>query len=251
MRITAATNPPKVPKHLRRALQKNPNDIHALLQVAVALDSLKPSDRDQKRKLLRRILSLEPASQEARQMLFELDRAVIGGNPARLSAAVILTTPSAAALSEPPLTLRYSIVYQFLVYFSMALAAFAGLSLTYNPEIFALIGGFFLSLLVPLWYVSAVIEIDDTGLHISHLFGIVQTAIPWSEVRECRPHAFGIKLITRHREVVDVSSQVYGYAFILDILRQMRPDLFTISEVESTGATAQTRRASTSIIFHL
>jgi hypothetical protein len=247
MRITAATNPPKVPKHLQRALQKNPNDIDALLQVAVALDSLKPSDRDHKRKLLRRILSLEPANQEARQMLFDLDRAAIGGNPARLSAAVILTTPSSTELSEPPLTLRYSIVHQCLVYFSMTLAAFAGLSLAYNPEIFALIGGFFLSLLVPLWYVSAVIEIDDTGLHVSRLYGLVRSEIRWSDVKECKSHVFGVKLITRHREVVDVSAQVYGYVFILDILHQMRPDLFENAKFTKSGDPPHNRPALTSI----
>lgn len=251
MRITAATNQYKVPKHIQRALQKDPNDIRSLLQLAATLDSLIPSDRDHKRKLLRRILSLDPANHEARQMLLELDRAAIGGNPARLSAAVILTAPSSAELSEPPLTLRYSIVHQFLVYFSMALTAFAGLNLTDNPEVFALIGGFFLSLLVPLWYVSGVVEIENAGLHISHLFGIIHTEIPWSEVRGCRPQAFGIKLITRHWDVVDVSSQVYGYAFILDILRQMRPDLFAIAEVTGTGDAAQTRQASTSLVVHL
>ena len=250
MSITAPTNQHKVPKHIQRALQKNPNDIHALLQVAVTLDSLGPFDRDHKRKLLRRILSLDPANHEARQMLFELDRATIGGNPARLSAAVILNTPSPAELSETPLTLRYCIVHQFLVYFSMALTAFAGLSLVRDAEILALLGGFFLSLLVPLWYVSGVVEIESAGFHISHLFGIIHTEIPWREVRECRPHAFGVKLITRHREVVDVSSQVYGYAFILDILRQMRPDLFEITEVTGTGDAAQTRQASTSLVVH-
>jgi hypothetical protein len=250
MRITAATNQHKVPKHIQRALQKDPNDIRSLLQLAATLGSLKPSDRDHKRTLLRRILSLDPANHEARQMLLELDRAAIGGNPARLSAAVILTTPSSAELSEPPLTLRYSIVHQFLVYFSMALTAFAGLNLTDNPEVFALIGGFFLSLLVPLWYVSGVVEIENAGLHISHLFGIIHTEIPWSEVRECRPHAFGIKLINRHWDVVDVSSQVYGYTFILDILRQMRPDLFETAEVTGTGDTAQTHQPSTSLGVH-
>ncbi len=62
MRITVATNPHKVLKRIQRALQKDPNDIQALLQLAVTLDSLKPFDRDHKRKLLRRILYLEPAN---------------------------------------------------------------------------------------------------------------------------------------------------------------------------------------------
>ena len=157
MRTTVPTNQHKIAKCTQRALQKDPNDIHALLQLAVTLDIRKQSDRDQKRKLLRQILYLQPSNEEARQMLFELDRAAIGGNPARLSAAVILTTPSLAELSEPPLTLRYFIVHQFLVYLSMMLTALLGLSLVRDAEILALVGGFFLSLLVPLWYVSVVI----------------------------------------------------------------------------------------------
>jgi hypothetical protein len=247
MRITAVTNQHKVPKRIQRALQKNPNDIDALLQVVVTLDSLTPSDRDHKRKLLRRILSLDPSNELARQMLFELDRVTIGGNPARLSAAVILTTPSSAELSEPPLTLRYSIVHQFLVYFSMALTAFAGLSFNRDPEVFALIGGFFLSLLVPLWYVSGVVEIDDTGLHVSRLYGLIRSEIRWNDVKECKSHTFGVKLITRHREVVDISSQVYGYAFVLDILHQMRPDLFDNTKIAMAGGLPHDSSAPTPI----
>jgi hypothetical protein len=132
----------------------------------------------------------------------------------------------------------------------MALTAFAGLNLTDNPEVFALIGGFFLSLLVPIWYVSGVVEIDDTGLHVSRLYGLIRSEIRWNDVKECKSHTFGVKLITRHWDVVDVSSQVYGYTFILDILRQMRPDLFETAEVTGTGDAAQTHQPSTSLGVH-
>jgi hypothetical protein len=247
MSITAPRNQHKAAKHIQRTLKKDPNDIPSLLQLAALLDSRKKPELDQKRKLLHRVLSLEPANAQARRMLFEMDRATIGGNPSRLSAAVILTTQTPTEPSEPALTLRYSIVHQLLLYFSMALTAFLGLSLVHDPETFALLSGFFLSLLVPLWYVSVVIEIDSAGLRVSHLFGIIRMEIPWSEVRECKPHPLGqgVKLITRHRDVVDVSAQVYGYAFILDILSQMRPDLFDVTEPARRVDVSQYAPAST------
>lgn len=230
MSITAALDQHKAVKHLQRALKKDPNDIESLLQLAAILDPVKKPDLDQRRGLLYRVLHLEPANREARRMLFEMDRLAIGGDSSRFSAAIILTSPSPVDFPEPPLILRYSLIHQFLVYFSMALTAIAGLSLTRDPEVLALMVGFLVSLLVPLWFVSVVIEIDSAGLNVCRLFGLVRTEIPWSEVAECKPNAFGqgVKLLT-HREVVDVSAQVYGYAFILDILRQRRPDLFPIT----------------------
>lgn len=237
MSITVPTKQRKAVKRIQRALTKNPNDVRSLLQLAVILDPRKKPDLDQKRKLLHRVLHLEPTNRDARQMLFELDRDAIGVDISRLSLAVILPHPSSADFSEPPLILRYSIVYQFLVYISMALTALAGLNLVRDPEVLALVVGFLVSLLVPLWYVSVVIEIDNAGLKISRLFGIVRAEIPWGAVKECKRNALGqgIKLITRHRDVVDISAQVYGYAFVLDILCQMRPDLFELPEVTRTG----------------
>ncbi|HEX6034991.1 MAG TPA: hypothetical protein VFY83_11170 [Anaerolineales bacterium] len=231
MNFTASTNRSRAAKRIQRALKKDPNDIPSLMQLAAMLDPAKQPDLDRKRNLLHRVLQLEPANREARQMLFEIDRAALGGDSSRLSAAVILPSPSSADFAEPPLILRYSVVHQFLVYFSMALTAILGLSLAHDPEVFALVVGFLVSLLVPLWFVSTVIEIHNTGLNVYRLFGLVCTEIPWSEVTECKSNALGqgVKLLTRRREVVDVSAQIYGYAFILDILRQRRPDLFPLT----------------------
>ena len=121
-------------------------------------------------------------------------------------------------------------MHQFLVYFSIALTGIASLSLAHDPEVLALVVGLLVSLLVPLWFVSTVIEINHAGLNVYRLFALVRTEISWSEVTEYKSNALGqgVKLFTRRREVVDVSAQIYGYAFILDILRQRRPDLFPL-----------------------
>jgi hypothetical protein len=73
-----------------------------------------------------------------------------------------------------------------------------------------------------------VIEIDDSGLRVSRLFGMVHSAISWNEIRECKQTALrqGIQIMTGQGKSVKVSAQIQGYPFILDILQQMRPDLF-------------------------
>ena len=216
--MTAPTHHHKATKRIQQALRKDPNDIGALLQLAAMLDPRKKPALDQKRRLLHRILHLEPKNREARRMLFEMDRAAIGGKTSRLSLAVILTGPSSSTLPEAPLVLRYSIVRQLIVYLLIACMFLAGLGLV----------GIFL--IIPLWFVSAAIEISDSGLTVSRLFGMVRSQILWREIRQVRSTTIGkgIKVINRKGKMVEISAQVHGYPFLLDILRQRRPDVFPI-----------------------
>lgn len=219
MSITAPTNQHTAAKRIQRALKKDPNDIGSLLQWAAILGTGKKPDLLQKRKVLRHILSLEPTHPKACQMLFEMDRAAIGGNASRLSLAVLLTDPSSNALPEAPLILRYSIVRQLMVYLLIACMFLAGLSI---------VGAL---LIIPLWFVSAVVEINDSGLTVSRLFGMVHSQIAWRDIRQVKSTALGqgIKVINRKGKVMEISAQVHGYPFLLDILRQRRPDLFLIA----------------------
>ena len=215
-------------KRVQQRLRKDPNDIEALLQLAAVLGALKTPDVKEKRKVLQRVLSLEPANRQARQMLFEMDRAAIGGDPSRLSAAVILTDPATNPIPEKPLRLRYSIIHQVLVYALIAFGAFLMLSSLRKPEVLAIVAAFLVFLLIPLWFVSVVIEIGDTELNISRLFGVARTEILWKEIQEFKPHALGqgIQIITRDGRVAEISAQIMGYSSLIEILRQMRPDLF-------------------------
>jgi hypothetical protein len=83
-------------------------------------------------------------------------------------------------------------------------------------------------LIIPLWFVSAVIEIRESGIAVSRLFGMVRSQIAWGEIREVKPTpiARGVKVINRKGKALEISAQIHGYPFILDILRQKRPDLF-------------------------
>ena len=246
MSITASRNQRKAAKRIQQALRRNPYDTEALLQLAYILGTLDKPDLPQKRQVLHRILNLEPAHKQASQMLFEMDRAAIGGDPSRLSAAIILTDLSSNDLPEQPLILRYSIVHQILVYLFLACAGLGGLSIVRDVRVLVVIGAF---LMIPLGFVSAVIEISNAGLHASRLFGMMHTEIRWNEIRECKQTALGqgLKIVTDRGKSIKVSAQIQGYPFILDILQQMRPDLFHIARGSEPANQAQSDPQFTSL----
>lgn len=246
MSITASINQRKAAKRIQQALRRNPYDTEALLQLACILGTLENPDLPQKRQVLHRILKLEPAHKQASQMLFEMDRAAIGGNPSRLSAAIILTDLASNELPEQPLILRYSIVHQILVYLFLVCAGITGLSVVRDVRVLVVVGAL---LMIPLWFVSAVIEISNAGLHVSRLFGMTHTEIRWNEIRECKRIALGrgIKIVTHRAKSIKVSAQIQGYPFILDILQQMRPDLFDSIERALIEGIPQNDAALTSV----
>ena len=229
-------------RRIRNALKRDPYNIESLLKLAGMLGA----DRNEKRKLLHRILYLEPGNRQARALLFELDRAEIGGDLSRLSQAIILTGPSSNDLPEPPLVLRYSFVHQILVYLFIGCTMIAGLIIVREPLVLAAVAAF---LLIPLWFVSAIIEIGESGLEVSRLFGMARSEIRWREVKEVKPTILGhgIRIISRKGKALEVSAHIHGYPFILDILRQTRPDLFDISESSAMGEIPQSEPAVTSV----
>lgn len=234
--------PNKVRKHIQQALWKDPNDVDSLLELAALNDG---SDLDQKRKILHRILYLEPAHRTARQMLFDIDRREIGG-ASRLSLAVILTDRSSGYPPEAPLTLRYSIVYQILVYLFTAFTVIASLAITRDLAVLAAVTAF---LFMVLWFVSVVVELSDSSIHIVRLFGMVRSEIPWRKVDGVKPATLGqgVRILHHQGKTVVISAHINGYPFILDILQQKRPDLFPLTEVAITGDLSHNDPAVTSM----
>ena len=230
MSITHSMKPNKARKHIQQALWKDPNDVDSLLELAALSDQ---TDLDQKRKILHRILYLDPGHRTARQMLVDIDRRMIGGG-SRLSLAVILTDRSSGYPPEAPLTLRYSIVYQILVYLFTACTVIASLAITRDLAVLTAVTVF---LCMVIWFISVVVELSDSGLHIARLFGMVRSEIPWREVDGVKPAAFGqgIRIIHHQGKTVVISAHINGYPFILDILQQKRPDLFPPTEVAIAG----------------
>ena len=86
--------------------------------------------------------------------------------------------------------------------------------------------GIFLAFL--LWHISLVVELGESSISVSRLFGLMYAELPWREIVEVQPgfQRLGIKLIRRGGKAIVIPAQVQGYPFILDILHQSRPDLF-------------------------
>lgn len=220
---------------VQQTLKKDPNNIQALLELASMLGTLNQADLPRKREVLNRILALEPANERARAMLFEMDRAAIGGDPSRLSHAVILTPKPAVEFTEEPLKLRYSIFHQFLVYSVLALALFILFRAFGEWDVFLVFAAFASLLIIPLWFVSAVLEVSSSGLSLSRLFGIYRREMDWNEIEALRPGPMGVglKLTAGDVRSLMISSQLHGYSPFVEIVRNMRPDLFEAGDVKT------------------
>lgn len=138
---------------------------------------------------------------------------------------------SAISLADPltkPLVFRYSIFHQLLVYSLIgftALTAWVGLQQGEAPFV---CGAFLVLLLIPLWFASAVAEVDGSGITLRRLYGVHRRTIEWAEIRTIRPAVMGVgmKLTTSEGAAVSISSQLHGYPSLVEILRSRRPDLF-------------------------
>jgi hypothetical protein len=164
-------------------------------------------------------------------MLFEMDRAAIGGDPARLSAAVILAPKSMVELAEKPLKLRYSILHQILFYPVLVFSALLMFMAVGEWDVFGVFAGIFLLLLIPVWFLSAVLEVSSSGLHVSRLFGAYRQEMEWKEIERMEPAFMGVgmKLSAGDGRRLTVSSQLHGYSSVVGILRNARPELFELT----------------------
>jgi hypothetical protein len=178
-------------------------------------------------------------------MLLELDRAAMSAG----SSQTLLTdqdSRSASGAGKETLAklhvFRYSLFHQLLVYLFIAATAYVGLSALINDsEFLAGIWAILLFMIIPLWFVSVVVRVSSSGINVSRLFGIAHWEIPWSEIKSIKQNALGqgIKIITHAEKVVEIPSQLYGYPTIVNMLMQIRPDLFNVTETFQTASSAQ------------
>ncbi|HET9914299.1 MAG TPA: hypothetical protein VFQ13_20565, partial [Anaerolineales bacterium] len=70
-------------KRIIKTLEKNPNDVRTILELVSRLRMLPDPNHEMNRKLLNRVLVLDPANQKARLMLLEMDRAGMGAGQAQ------------------------------------------------------------------------------------------------------------------------------------------------------------------------
>jgi len=212
-------------RRLQQALRENPNDVDSLVRLAVLA-----KEPDTKRKLLDHILRLEPVNQQAREMLLEMDRAEMSAARVPAQHPTVNSDLPSNDQQAKSLRLKYSIVHRFLVYSLLGITGLLSFMMLKDGEVaaFSAMGMFFLLLLLPLWFVSVVVEVGGSGIKVSRMFGISRREIAWNDIATMKPNFMGqgVKLSSAEGTSLKISSQLHGYPAIVEILLRIRPDLF-------------------------
>ena len=222
---------------LKQELSTNPNDIDALLAFASIIE-----EPTKKRQVLNRVLSLEATNKIAREAMLQLDRAELNSYRSQPISAPVskpqtqATAPAASSSSsttnvaksaDKPMVFRYSTGWLAVLYVFTTIFCCTGLLLATQD-----LGDSFPSLMLALLFglsalsVSSKVEVKETGIRTSSL--LRNAEIKWNEIASIKPNAMQkkLELISNTGNSVKVSTQVKGYAAIVELLRQKRPDLF-------------------------
>ena len=231
-------NKSKAIELLKQILNTNPKDIEALVTLATLVDE--PTRR---RQVLNRILSLDATNKAARAMLLELDRAELNSYRSQASSpsAAVAQSPSALPSSpqvpapgkssslstEKPMVFRYStgwlvVLYLFTTFFCCIGLLVASQNIANSLPSLALAFLFGISALS----LSSKVEVKEAGIRTSSL--LRKAEIKWNDIASIKSSTTKqkLELISTRGESVKVSTQVKGYAVIVELLRQKRPDLF-------------------------
>jgi hypothetical protein len=222
---------------LKQELSTNPNDIDALLAFASIIE-----EPTKKRQVLNRVLSLEATNKIAREAMLQLDRAELNSYRSQPISAPVskpqtqATAPAASSSSsttnvaksaDKPMVFRYSTGWLAVLYVFTTIFCCTGLLLATQD-----LGDSFPTLMLALLFglsalsVSSKVEVKETGIRTSSL--LRNAEIKWNEIASIKPNAFQkkLELVSHTGNSVKVSTQVKGYAAIVELLRQKRPDLF-------------------------
>lgn len=149
--------------------------------------------------------------------------------------------PSIGNPLERPLVSRYSIIYQILVYPFVGFALMLMFQAFGDWDAFIFFTVCFLVFMIPVWFVSAVVRVDGSGISMSRLFGIYRREVEWNEIESVKPGRMGvgIKLRTADGRAMAISSQMSKYPAIIEILRMLRPELFALPGSSAGSRTFQ------------
>lgn len=256
----------KAMEYIRQALASDAKDVDAWLVLSAIVDQ-----EDRKRQCLNRVLSLEPTNQIAREELLEMDRAAMGNFSSTSSTISQSTTsfsqPPAIPLPsdksptsqtqnnisssipreerprnssgsttiskgrEKPQVFRYPIYILAATYLIVFVFGCFSVLAIQETTAFLLSCGLFLLTLLSVWIVSAKVEVGESGITTSRLFGLNKAQVKWAEIASVNSKAMGqvLELVTKKGSSVKVTSQVSGYSTIVGILRERRPDLFNLT----------------------
>jgi hypothetical protein len=210
---------------IRKALEAKPNDIDALLALVTITD-----EDAQKRRVLNRVLSLDPTNKAAREMLLEMDRAEIQSRRSQMATAPASPTQTTADdfLKKPQIfKLSQTGLILLFVFTSISCCGTLWFAAINNMTVgFAFLGIALLLALAALT-ASSKVEVSETGIQTSSY--IRSAEIKWNEIASitANPWKGILELRSDVGDVVNISTQTKGYRDILDILRLKRPDLFS------------------------
>jgi len=119
-----------------------------------------------------------------------------------------------------------------IVFGLMAVTLALCLSARRDPEVLLVFGSFFFALIIPLWFVSAVVTASPSGLQVARLFGVVRVEIAWRDIGQVKPNALGqgLRIIAKAGKVLEISAQLHGYPALVEVLHRVRPDLFELKQ---------------------
>ncbi len=206
-------------RRIQQALETNPRNTDAMFELATMQEK-----SELKRKLLNKILSIDPVNKPAREMLLELDRAEMDASRLQPKLA---TTSSSGAEVEKSQIFRYSLFHRFLVYAFMAFSIYFMFEAFGDWDAFIFFTVCFLILLMPLWFVSAVVKVNGASLGMSGLFGIYRREVEWNEIDSVKPAMLGggMRLILAEGGSMTISAKMHRFSAILETLSKTRADL--------------------------
>lgn len=131
------------------------------------------------------------------------------------------------AIIQKPLVFKFPLFWRILMYSFVAFFGCVGLLVALQNIVNSLpfLGLAVLMVLIAMAF-SPSVEISEAAIRASGMFS--DSAIRWDEITEMKsaPMKRSLELSGKDGKVVNVSTQVSGYARIVEIIRQRRPDLF-------------------------
>jgi hypothetical protein len=248
---------PKAIELVRQALTANPNDMDAWLVLAAVMD-----DPQRKRQCLNRVLTIDPTNAIARDELLDMDRAYMSATapqpvaakpqpepvqyssyesapapqqtqfPAQTESPQRVFTPKPVSKPrlEKPLVFKYPLFWRILLYVFLFFFGCSGLLIATQNVINSLpFLGIALVIALTTLAFSPSVEVSQAGIRASGTFSSAEAK--WDEIVRMKSNTMKrrLELYKKNGEVVNVSTQVGNYTRIVEIIRQTRPDLFSLA----------------------
>lgn len=267
-------NKPKAIELVRQALTSDPNDIDAWLVLAAVVDDperkrqclervlrLDPTNKLAREEILQMdrahmggsvprsqpvaapvtsakpepMISPAPASTYPYETAAAPKRTEFPAEPA--AREMPAPKPKPQLRIEKPLVFKFPLFWRVLMYIALAFFGCSGLLVATLNVVNSLpfLGLAFVMGLTIMAF-SPKVEISEAGIRASGMFSSAE--VKWNDIVRMKSNVMKrkLELYKKNGEAVGVSTQVSGYPRIVEIIRQRRPDLFSLSPSSHAGA---------------